>query len=194
VKEIVRPGSGILYMKVGMHAGETLKDIVLRKSREIEKAGYALWGYGGNTCHPLSMVQPFATDFERRGSTIYLCMHPMESSHAATPERATHQSADGINWNEIPPAINVLGSRYALAISGLQYEDFDLSLARTKVAVGTSSGRRGDKYVTGRVDKACLEVTDASGEPEEDADPVHIGLVAAIISPYAVLLEKRAAV
>jgi hypothetical protein len=69
VDTIIRPGAGVLYMKVGTHAGESLEDILRRKTREIEEAGYALWGYGGNTCHPLTMVQPFARDFERRGST-----------------------------------------------------------------------------------------------------------------------------
>jgi hypothetical protein len=191
LEEIVKPGSGILYMKVGMHAGESLTDIVLRKSREIEEAGYALWGYGGNTCHPLSMVQPFATDFERRGSTIYLCMQPMDSSHIAAPARATHQSADGIKWQEIPPAINVLGSRYALAISGLRPDDFEFPLAHTKVALGTSSGRRGDRYVSGRVDKACLEVTEGGDDSDNDAQVAHIGLVATIIRPYAVLLRNQ---
>ena len=79
-------------MKVGTHAGESLEDILRRKTREIEEAGYALWGYGGNTCHPLSMVQPFARDFERRGATIYLCMEPMDLSHFAVSERATASS------------------------------------------------------------------------------------------------------
>ena len=55
---IVTPGAGILYMKVGTHARETLDDIIRRKTREIEEAGVAFWGYGGNTCHPENMVNP----------------------------------------------------------------------------------------------------------------------------------------
>ena len=56
---------------------------------EIEEAGYAMWGYGGNTCHPVTMVRPFATQYERNGGTIYLCMHPMISKHFAEPVRAS---------------------------------------------------------------------------------------------------------
>jgi hypothetical protein len=41
---IVTPGAGILYMKVGTHARETLDDIIKRKTREIEKEGVAFWG------------------------------------------------------------------------------------------------------------------------------------------------------
>ena len=54
-----RPGDGILFMKVGVHARESLEDIIERKDKEIRDAGYALWGYGGSTCHPSTMVQPF---------------------------------------------------------------------------------------------------------------------------------------
>lgn len=54
------PGTAILYMKVGTHANEGLEAIIARKQREIEEAGVAFWGYGGSTCHPTTMVQPFA--------------------------------------------------------------------------------------------------------------------------------------
>jgi hypothetical protein len=36
-------------MKVGTHAQESLEDIIARKSKEIDDAGYAMWGYGGKT-------------------------------------------------------------------------------------------------------------------------------------------------
>src|ERR1044071_8542758 len=113
---IIKPGAGILLMKVGTHAQEPLEDIIARKTKEIADAGYALWGYGGNTCHPLTMVQPFARTYEQRGQAIYLCMQEMESKHFAEQVRADQYSVDGINWKDIPRPINVLGSRYALAI------------------------------------------------------------------------------
>ena len=88
MNDIIRPGSGILFMKVGTHAQESLDDIITRKTKEIEETGYALWGYGGNTCHPQTMVQPFAKAFEKMGQIIYLCMQPMNSTHFAEPVRA----------------------------------------------------------------------------------------------------------
>jgi hypothetical protein len=186
---IIKPGEGLLYMKVGTHAQETLEDIIARKTKEIEKAGFALWGYGGNTCHPVSMVQPFARNCERKGSVIYLCMQPMTSKHFALPIRAKDFSEDGIRWERIPGDINVLGSRYALAIKNLHLDNFDLALAKTKVAIGNSMGRIGSQYVAGRVDKACLEVS-AEGVTQPDDEPVvHIGLVAEIVSPYAVFVR-----
>jgi len=45
--ELFVPGAGLLFMKVGVHAQETLEDIIRRKSEEIEKEGFAMWGYGG---------------------------------------------------------------------------------------------------------------------------------------------------
>ena len=180
----LRSGAAVLYMKVGTHAQEELTDILTRKSKEIDEAGYAMWGYGGNTCHPTAKVQPFAKAAEQ---PILLCMQPMESRHRAEPLRAEEYSADGIHWNPIPSAINVLGSRYALCIDELTKVDETIDLGHLRVAVGNSRGLSGSQYVRGRVDKACFEVADSAlGEP----NPVHIGVTARIVAPYAVLLRS----
>ena len=189
--DIIRPGVGSLFKKVGTHAQETLENIIARKTKEIEDAGYALWGYGGNTCHPQSMVQPFAKSFEQRGSVIYLCMHEMESKHFAQQLRADQFSVDGTTWKDIPAAINVLGSRYALAIKRLRHEEFELPLTRTRVAIGNSQGRPGHRYISGRVDKACLEVVEAGSGSTSEQPSIHIGLVAELLEPYAVYVRSR---
>src|ERR1700722_4488673 len=106
--DIIRPGRGVLFMKVGTHAQEPLEKIIARKTKEIEDAGFAFWGYGGRTCHPQTMVQPFAKSYERKGDVIYLCMQPMDSKHFAEQIRADEFSIDGINWKTIPDQINVL--------------------------------------------------------------------------------------
>ncbi len=186
---MVRPGAGIVFMKVGTHACESLPDIIARKRQEMEGAGYALWGYGGTTCHPLTSVQPFARDFVKRDGAIYLVMHPMVSRHFAVTERAEEFSADGVHWQKVPRAIDVIGSRYALAIESLEEADFELPLSQTRVAVGNSVGRRGDHYIKGRVDKACLEMVDQPVDADE-AQSMYIQLVAKLVEPHAVLLRN----
>lgn len=175
-------------MKVGTHAREPLPEIIDRKRQEIDEAGYALWGYGGSTCHPLTSVQPFARDFVERQGAIYLVMQPMASKHFAVPDRAREMSVDGVAWDEVPPAINVRGSRYAMAIDSLDEEELELPLGQTRVAIGNSLGRRGDRYIRGRVDKGCLEVVTEPADPDE-APPLAIGLTARLVEPYAVLLK-----
>src|SRR5690349_10987760 len=101
-------------MKVGTHAQESLADIIARKCKEIEETGYGMWGYGGNTCHPRTMVQPFAESCAAGGAPIYLCMQEMNSRHFAEPLRASEYSVDGSKWEPIPATINVRGSRFAL--------------------------------------------------------------------------------
>src|ERR1041384_6029519 len=98
---IIRPGTGVLFMKVGTHAQEPLESIIARKTKEIEEAGVSFWGYGGNTCHPQTMVQPFVNSFEQRGDVVYLCMQEMNSKHFADQVRAEEYSVDGINWTPI---------------------------------------------------------------------------------------------
>lgn len=190
MSEILKPGSGIVFMKVGTHAQEPLEDIIARKTREIEQAGVAYWGYGGNTCHPQTMVQPFARSHTKRGDVVYLCMHPMDSRHFAEQVRAQRFSTDGMNWKPIHRAINVLGSRYALVVKNLRREEFDLPLAATQVALGHSMGARGSTYVSGRVDKACLEVVSDPSEADTNEPRVQVKLVAELVEPYAVYVTN----
>jgi hypothetical protein len=179
-------------MKIGIHAREPLDLIIERKLKEIDDAGVSFWGYGGSTCHPTSMVQPFAREQEQFGRPIYLVMQKMDSHHWAEPLPADEYSVDGREWLPIPNGVVVKGSRYALVINDLRADDFRLPLARTKVALGPSEGRSGRDYIAGRVDKACLELgadIDLPSTPEEDSAP--IGLVAKLETPYAVFLRNR---
>lgn len=188
---VIRSGTGILFMKVGTHAQEELGAIIERKRQEISDAGYSMWGYGGNTCHPTTMVQPFARQYAKVSSEpIRLCMQPMNSKHFAEQLRADQYSVDGLSWQEIPAAINVLGSRYALCIRNLTEVVEELPLGQTRVAVGNSKGRPGSDYVRGRVDKACLEVVDDETLGDDPAETKQIGLVAELVKPYAVFLRN----
>ncbi|WP_072386857.1 hypothetical protein [Hyphomicrobium sp. CS1BSMeth3] len=189
---IVRPGAAVLFMKVGTHAQETLEDIIARKSKEITDTGFAMWGYGGNTCHPRTMVQPFADEMAARKEPILLCMQAMQSNHFAEPLRATEYSPDGIEWLAVPETVNVRGSRFALVIKDLRREEHLLPLNQTRVAVGNQRGRLGSRYVQGRVDKACLEILpepERTNQPEKDL--IKIDLVAELADPYAVFLRDH---
>jgi hypothetical protein len=188
---IAKPGAGLIYMKVGTHAGETLDDIIARKQREIEDAGIAMWGYGGATCHPRTMVQPFAQEFASRNQPIVLVMEAMNSKHFAEPLHATEYSVDGILWQPVPRGVVVKGSRYALVLKNLLHEEFKLPLAQTMVALGNNKGRAGNRYIQGRVDKACLTVTEAQ-ELANDIDnrEAPISLIAELAEPFAVFVRS----
>lgn len=188
--DILQPGAGLLYMKVGMHAGESLDEIVERKLAEIALHGKATWGYGGSSCHPRTMVQPFAARHAEADRPIHLVMEPMLSGHDHPPIRATHWSEDNVKWDEIPEGIDALGSKFALIVGDLGVQEFDLSLDHTKVALGPKAGRRGSLYVKGQCDKACLEFAPDMPPPNEKGSPDRkIGLVATLVAPYAVFLR-----
>lgn len=180
----LRSGDKVLFMKVGTHANESLDDIIARKRAEIAAEGFALWGYGGSTCHPRTMVQPFAA---ASTGPIILAMHPMVSKHFAEPVRAEEYSSDGITWQAVPTGINCVGSRYALLIDSLDEVDDTLDLAQTRVAVGPKKGKIGAEYIMGRADKACLEVDSSTSNPSHLVD---VGLRATLLSPFAVFLRN----
>lgn len=191
MSSIIQPGARVLFMKIGIHAKESLEDIIQRKLKEIDDTGLAFWGYGGNTCHPTRMVQPFARDAAAQGSPIHLVMQKVESNHWAEG-RAEEFSTDGQKWEQVPDKIEVRGSRFALVIDDLKEADLSLPLSRTTVALGPSIGKSGRKYISGRVDKACLELganVDIPPAPDEQSTP--IGLIATLREPYAVLLRNR---
>ncbi|WP_243040097.1 hypothetical protein [Dyella sedimenti] len=187
---ILKVGAPVLFMKIGIHAREPLDEIIQRKLQEIDTAGVAFWGYGGSTCHP-NRVQSFAADHERIGNPIHLVMQKMDSNHWAEPLPADQYSIDGRNWVDVPRGIEVRGSRYALVVEDLHADSFRLPLARTEVAIGENAGRLGSDYIAGRVDKACLQLTEGIDIPlASDEEAVEIGLVARLKAPYSVFLRN----
>jgi len=174
-------------MKVGVHASETLEDIINRKRAEIEEAGVAFWGYGGNTCHPVNAVQPFVKEQSDKGLTVRLLMQEINSHHYAQGE-AKEYSVDGKNYEPIPKGVKVLGSKYALVLRTLEPLTLAISLAQTRVGVGNCKGRSGADYIRGHLDKACL-VYDPTQGPSAGASPVNLGLAAQLADPYAVFLR-----
>lgn len=191
MNDIVTPGAGLLFMKIGTHAREDLAGIIARKTEEIRRTGFGMWGYGGNTCHPTSMVQPFAKMFTGRGRPIHLVMEEVTSNHFAEGV-AEEFSTDGVTWERVPDTIEVRGSRYALMIRDLHQERVVLPLDQTRVPVGPSTGRLGSRYIQGRVDKACLEVL-AAPELTNEGKPrdLEISMVATLCEPYAVFLRGQ---
>ena len=186
-KSLLKAGDAFLYMKVGVHANESLEDIIQRKRSEIEQAGVAFWGYGGSSCHPLTAVQPFVKEVTAHGTKVRLLMQEITSRHFADG-LAREYSADGKNYQPIPAGIKVLGSRYALVLKNLDSIDFQLALSDTTVGVGRLVGSPGDRYIRGHVDKACLVYAPganlAAGGP-----PINLGLTGDLAAPYAVLLR-----
>jgi hypothetical protein len=187
MNDIVRPGRGLIFMKIGVHAQEPIEKIIDRKMREYRDAGVIFWGYGGNTCHPRTIVQPFAKEHAHRGNEIVLVMHKMTSKHDVEPTLAKEYSDDGVNWHPVPAGVNVAGSRYALVLDQLQLVEFDINLQDLTVAMGACRGTEASKYIHGRVDKGCFEVKEAQAHPAVEMK--HIDLYARLKEPYAVFLR-----
>ncbi|MGE4243302.1 hypothetical protein [Ramlibacter sp.] len=186
----IEPGDPFIFMKVGVHASEPLEAIIQRKREEIAKAGVSFWGYGGGTCHPLTAVQPFVKEYVANGVNVRLLMQEINSRHYAQPVRAEEYSADGVHWEKIHKDIHVLGSRYALVIESLDMVEMTIALEDSAVGVGRMRGAKGDKYIQGHVDKACL-VFQPGGAPEPTGKQVALKLAARLHAPYAVLLKQN---
>lgn len=184
----LEPGDPFIFMKVGVHATEPLDVILKRKREEIAKAGVAFWGYGGGTCHPLTAVQPFVKEYVDNGLSVHLLMQEINSNHWAPPVRAEECSADGVNWVKIHPDVHVRGSRFALVVESLDEIEVPLTLDQSAVGVGRMKGTKGDSYIRGRVDKACLVYS--PGEQKPAAQPIVLKLAARLVAPYAVLLKQ----
>lgn len=185
----LKSGDPFIFMKVGVHAKESLADIIKRKREEIAKAGVSFWGYGGGTCHPLTAVQPFVKEYVGSGLNVRLLMQEINSRHFADPVRAEEYSIDGIRWEKVPKDINVVGSRYALVIDSLDEVDIPVALDAAAVGIGRMKGAQGDKYIRGHVDKACLVYTPQTHKHE--VQPINMKLAARLASPFAVLLKQR---
>lgn len=188
--KIIKPKSGLIFMKVGVHAGEPFEEILGRKRKEIEDTGLSFWGYGGGTCHPSRQVRPFARLKIEEGERIYLVMEQIESHHALTKKIAREYSIDGISWRPIPDKINVRGSKYAIILSEIREGDLDLDLGQYEVGYGSSRGKVAADYIQGRVDKGCIHMKHDFKEGEiKTKDIKKISHFGEIVDPYAVFVR-----
>lgn len=183
--------AGLIFMKVGLHAQESIEDIIKRKQREFDEAGAIFWGYGGSTCHPLTMVQPFAKGKQKKGSGIFILLQKKNSKHEGPPEVSKQYSDGGVNWQPNPKGIEVRGSRFAPGLDELKLEEFDVDIGDLQVGVGPNRGRRADKYLIGQADKGCFVYSprEVPIAPEEKIIK-HIGLVARVKPPFAVFVKN----
>ncbi len=175
----------IVVMKVGIHAREALSAIVRRKQIEENRAGFALWGYGGVLCHPLSQILPFVASLPT-DKHVVVCMMFTPSRNLLAPEPAREMSQDGRAWTQIPPHCQVTGSRYALVFRNLRTCKKRIDLGSYAVAVGPSRGVNLANYLRHRIDKACA-VYDRSATPT--GRPSEIVLTANLVFPYAVFVR-----
>jgi hypothetical protein len=183
----------VIFMKVGVHAGETLESIVSRKRREEAEHGSFLWGYGGTLCHPLNQVAALVDEARGAGHDVVLAMIETQSRHVGGSDLvASHASADGQDWAPLAPTQVVRGSRYALVGTALERCDLTVDLSAYAVAAGPSTGQPVSTYVRGRVDKACATrrygaLTD---KPRWVADkPVKLAMRARLLPPHALFVR-----
>jgi hypothetical protein len=178
----------LVFMKVGNHAGETFDQILERKQREIDDTGKSFWGYGGNSCHPLTQVQPFVKSKLKmsKSGSVYLLMQYIDSTAPVTLP-AKEFSADGLKWEPIPEGIRVTGSRYALVLGEITPGELVWPMDEYTVGVGPSKGTVAPKYLQGRVDKGCFERT--AGNEGPHSDTAKISYTARLDDPYAVILR-----
>lgn len=132
---ITIPGR-FLFMKVGNHANETWDQILERKRKEFDHTGQIFWGYGGTTCHPINVVQPFARLSIKEQGGILLVMDYVDSRADPDIVPAREYSQDGVNWLPIPKGITVTGSRYALVLDEIKPGDLTIQLNEFEVAIG----------------------------------------------------------
>jgi hypothetical protein len=110
------PGTHVIIMKAGAHAGEDLTSIIARKQREAATAGWCLWGYGGSACHPLTQVQPHAQTAPNGVTVLFIATR---SVPALSPSASREYSADAGTWTPIPHGHLVTGSKWALVLTSL---------------------------------------------------------------------------
>jgi hypothetical protein len=180
-----------VFMKVGDHAAESWEKILERKRREYVDAGMIFWGYGGNACHPINQVQPFARLVLKETDRVVLVMEYIRSDADPDIVPASEYSKDGVTWEPIPKGIKVTGSRYALVLDEILPGDLDVSLNRYEVAVGPSAGKPAEAYLQGRTDKGCFVKSAQERAVEDAAAKVRrkANFFARLKDPYAVVLR-----
>ena len=194
------PPDAFIYMKVGPHGGETLDEILIRKNRELEKAGRIFWSYGGDhggPLHPNNQVQPFAQEWTQKQGSVYVLMEPLNSAgsiYGLPHGTATKYSVnrDDNEWEAIPEGIQTglsrarTGISRALVLAEIEPVGRELNLGNFEVGIGPRKGKNATEYITGQSDKGCLVA--AGSTSDRPSKLISIGYQARLLDPYAVFL------
>lgn len=175
----------MIFMKVGFHGDEALKEIVKRKANEEEVASVIFWGYGGTLCHPTNSIRPFAKMCERQGLSISVVMASTPSKFRVPSVIAKEFSEDGVSWHVLPRGVKVMASRYALIMKDLKVADVEIDLSSYVVARGPNEGKRFSEYIQGRIDKGCA-LYEKQTAPRRD---IRVAFTGVLVSPYAVFVR-----
>lgn len=182
------PARTCVFMKVGSHGNEDFQEIIERKIKEQETAGFMLWGYSGI----LLKAKPVADFLKSRwglGERLLLLMVETSSPFKNSPVESTAFSIDGHTWYHLPEGVATRGCNKAIVCDKLTEVDISVDLSLYKIAVGPSSGKALSSYLRYRTDKACAIF---SG-PSLDI-PVNwavINWVAEIVPPFALYLNNK---
>jgi hypothetical protein len=176
----------IIVMKIGVHAGENLEDIISRKKTEGTNSGI-YWGYGGTLIHPTRQVIPFVIESLNQGSLplLFMCKTTSKLQVSKEPIQAKQYSVDGRLWESLPDGVKITGSKYALICKSITNDNFQIKANNYIVATGRRRGEPLDKYMKYHIDKACACYKDSIDESLE----MTISCVGELCEPYAVLLR-----
>ncbi|MDE2716675.1 MAG: hypothetical protein OXI33_06625 [Chloroflexota bacterium] len=178
-----------IFMKVGWHGGDSLKDILNRKKIELKEAEMIFWGYGGTVLHPTNQVQRFVKGWKEK---IEVLMQVVESNSGSGPPAGTAKQfavSDKELWKRIPKGIKT-GGKHALVLDEIRECKLELDLRDYEVGIGPSS--KGKKnaadYLSYRTDKGALVKAKPPQNRPKEPKRVLIKYRAYLKHPYAVFL------
>ena len=187
-----------IFMKVGTHGGECLKDILDRKKIELKKAKMIFWGYGGTVLHPMNQVQPFVEKWKEESVCIEVLMEEINGDSKAGPPAGTAKqfavsykelvNDEGL-WKRIPKGIET-GGEYALVLDEIRECKLELDLRDYEVGIGPSSKSKKNAadYLSYKTDKGALVKARSTRNRPRESKRVQIKYRAYLKHPYAVFL------
>ncbi len=177
----------ILVMKIGYHGAEDIDTIIARKKEEEKKCGQTYWGYGGVLCHPIRVVQNFASQVGTK--KIKVLFSVTKSPFQSDPTRAKYFSEDGKTWSPLHDSANVLASKFAIVLRSLKACKKTIVLNDYCVPIGPSKGRPLNEYLRFRVDKAVGTLSNKKNLGPLKSLPIQFE--ADLVPPYAILVSHQ---
>ena len=183
-----------IFMKVGTHGGDSLKDILDRKKIELKKAKMIFWGYGGTVLHPMNQVQPFVEKWKKKSVRIEVLMEEIKGDSKSGPPAGTAKQFAVSDEECMKPIPNEIctGGKHALVLDEIREckPELELDLRDYEVGIGPSS--KGKKnaadYLSYRTDKGALVKASPRLNRPKESKCVRIKYRAYLKHPYAVFL------
>jgi hypothetical protein len=173
----------VIFMKVGLHSGMSLADIIISKQEEEKMHGVHYWGYSGVFCQP-KKVQEFCKEAKLLKQKVKLILIETKSDYEPKIGYIKVYSEDNVNFKEFTNPVQLQGVSFSFVCKNIT-EVNDFCMENYNTYRWKNDGKPILEHLRFRVNKSFATLSDFPTGASKKGNVLEVELV----DPYAIWLR-----